>query len=346
MKAERLVQVCPEDKNAWKLYASALFNRGWHKKALPAFRKASELGEQEDPGFQTAHMQAAFMSGSRDEGNRLALKILEKKQWKAEETDYPLEALNRMTMHQKLQKEELKAFLDLYLTFLRHNGKSLRDIPDLMSPLYGLLRRQIEEKETSPESCRMILEATDEVIRLFPEAGQKARHYKYVLLNNTLYYDRKLTLEAWHILASVIANDDDADEGMIHYRTVDTQLSLLMEQETARKELVYVRKTYPELYAEFSDFFDELASGDTEKLQRRIRWEYDKLRRRYSGGLVAGKYETEEPEPPWSPDFLDGLFTPQAPVLRDKPKIGRNDPCPCGSGKKFKQCCIGKGIYD
>jgi len=23
-------------------------------------------------------------------------------------------------------------------------------------------------------------------------------------------------------------------------------------------------------------------------------------------------------------------------------KIGRNDPCPCGSGKKYKQCCLGK----
>lgn len=23
-------------------------------------------------------------------------------------------------------------------------------------------------------------------------------------------------------------------------------------------------------------------------------------------------------------------------------KIGRNDPCPCGSGKKFKKCCLGK----
>jgi hypothetical protein len=22
--------------------------------------------------------------------------------------------------------------------------------------------------------------------------------------------------------------------------------------------------------------------------------------------------------------------------------VGRNDPCPCGSGKKFKHCCIGK----
>ena len=34
------------------------------------------------------------------------------------------------------------------------------------------------------------------------------------------------------------------------------------------------------------------------------------------------------------------------PVKRTAPKVGRNDQCPCGSGKKFKQCCMGKGIYD
>ena len=28
----------------------------------------------------------------------------------------------------------------------------------------------------------------------------------------------------------------------------------------------------------------------------------------------------------------------QAPVRRDTPKLGRNDPCYCGSGKKFKKC--------
>lgn len=27
------------------------------------------------------------------------------------------------------------------------------------------------------------------------------------------------------------------------------------------------------------------------------------------------------------------------PVKREAPKAGRNDPCPCGSGKKFKKCC-------
>jgi preprotein translocase subunit SecA len=28
----------------------------------------------------------------------------------------------------------------------------------------------------------------------------------------------------------------------------------------------------------------------------------------------------------------------QETALRDGPKIGRNDPCPCGSGKKYKHC--------
>jgi preprotein translocase subunit SecA len=29
----------------------------------------------------------------------------------------------------------------------------------------------------------------------------------------------------------------------------------------------------------------------------------------------------------------------RAPVVRQGRKIGRNDPCPCGSGKKYKNCC-------
>jgi preprotein translocase subunit SecA len=29
----------------------------------------------------------------------------------------------------------------------------------------------------------------------------------------------------------------------------------------------------------------------------------------------------------------------QQPIQRTGPKVGRNDACPCGSGKKYKQCC-------
>jgi uncharacterized protein YecA (UPF0149 family) len=34
---------------------------------------------------------------------------------------------------------------------------------------------------------------------------------------------------------------------------------------------------------------------------------------------------------------------PQSPVTRITPKIGRNDPCVCGNGRKYKKCC-GKNV--
>jgi SEC-C motif domain protein len=36
--------------------------------------------------------------------------------------------------------------------------------------------------------------------------------------------------------------------------------------------------------------------------------------------------------------FAEGEVIPET-VVREGPKVGRNDPCPCGSGKKYKKCC-------
>lgn len=36
--------------------------------------------------------------------------------------------------------------------------------------------------------------------------------------------------------------------------------------------------------------------------------------------------------------YVDGTVHSQT-VHRDAPKVGRNEPCPCGSGKKYKKCC-------
>jgi preprotein translocase subunit SecA len=46
-----------------------------------------------------------------------------------------------------------------------------------------------------------------------------------------------------------------------------------------------------------------------------------------AGGLAAG-----EPEP------APAAMPQQQTVHRDAPKVGRNDPCPCGSGRKYKHC--------
>ena len=47
----------------------------------------------------------------------------------------------------------------------------------------------------------------------------------------------------------------------------------------------------------------------------------------YDEALVADAADAAEAKPP-----------KERPFVREMGKIGRNDPCPCGSGKKYKQC--------
>jgi SEC-C motif-containing protein len=74
-------------------------------------------------------------------------------------------------------------------------------------------------------------------------------------------------------------------------------------------------------------FAASYTEGDTEKCLRETsrfirqdgRWYYSPKRSRI---------EEKESQP-----------EPFKPFVRESPKIGRNDPCSCGSGKKFKKCC-------
>ena len=48
----------------------------------------------------------------------------------------------------------------------------------------------------------------------------------------------------------------------------------------------------------------------------------------------------EEPMSPESQPYSPPhAISPQSPSVKPQPKVGRNDPCPCGSGKKYKKCC-------
>ncbi len=55
----------------------------------------------------------------------------------------------------------------------------------------------------------------------------------------------------------------------------------------------------------------------------------------------TGFFDMDEPDPDFDPPYQ-----PAEPFERVYRKIGANEPCPCGSGKKFKKCCRGNGRYD
>ena len=51
-------------------------------------------------------------------------------------------------------------------------------------------------------------------------------------------------------------------------------------------------------------------------------------------GPLAGLDLGEEPEPPVT-----------SPIRKTGARVGRNDPCPCGSGKKYKRCHLEKDAH-
>lgn len=61
--------------------------------------------------------------------------------------------------------------------------------------------------------------------------------------------------------------------------------------------------------------------------------------------MVAAKadwlYELPQWEKIFTPEERKALYKEQkeSGTIRKEKKVGRNDPCPCGSGKKYKKCC-------
>jgi SEC-C motif domain protein len=75
--------------------------------------------------------------------------------------------------------------------------------------------------------------------------------------------------------------------------------------------------------AYFTENEEEKVLRETSKFQKIDgRWLYDEL-----------NSSVQKPQPKSQPAVKTG------PSVRDKPKVGRNSPCSCGSGKKFKKCC-------
>ncbi|MBP7417416.1 MAG: preprotein translocase subunit SecA [Xanthomonadales bacterium] len=77
---------------------------------------------------------------------------------------------------------------------------------------------------------------------------------------------------------------------------------------------------------------DEVAALEEQQQQRQQRAAMQ-FQHAEASGFAAEGAEPAEPAPSRAP-----LGGPSAPLVRDTPKVGRNDPCPCGSGKKYKQC--------
>jgi len=100
---------------------------------------------------------------------------------------------------------------------------------------------------------------------------------------------------------------------------------ILADPAAFRPQLLRIKEEYPHLYALHAAFFNEaMRTREPHKLLYRRMKALSK-----KGVAPAGFTEREELEE----------FAPPQTVRRTAPKVGRNELCPCGSGRKYKKCC-------
>ena len=82
--------------------------------------------------------------------------------------------------------------------------------------------------------------------------------------------------------------------------------------------------------------YDDVEKSFKEKDKRDKKEEIMTIAERYKHivSTWAGYKEDEEEEEEEYEEIDDNM-----PLIKS-PKVGRNDPCPCGSGKKYKKCCL------
>lgn len=105
------------------------------------------------------------------------------------------------------------------------------------------------------------------------------------------------------------------------------------------EEIDYIKETYPYTYADNAEFFKKVLrnpAGTAQKIEKKLRsYSFKKITKEEMRESLYRAYEWQLEKKKGPVHLTDGEDT----YRRIQPKIGRNDPCPCGSGKKYKKCC-------
>ena len=187
---------------------------------------------------------------------------------------------------------------------------ALRDISGAVFKLDG-----IESKFSNAEELR--LKIVEMVMGYYGKKREK--------LGEQLIVD----LGKWSILSSIDAKWRDHLYALDHLKS-----GIGLRAYAQRDPLVEYKK-------EAFGMFEDLLDGVDKQAVRQILslWPASKMQRQQGPAGKAVHPGLRAPVGNSRPGDGRNAEGRQQTVKRDEEKVGRNDPCPCGSGKKYKQCC-------
>lgn len=341
--AEALVKLEPQNQYFYRELAVSYMERGFTQKAYSACEKAYELGCR-DIDFILLYAEECGNYGGDGKGVDLLLEVLGRDiRWKKDDMPDLVEIVQGL----------------LYLEQQGGLGR-LEEISEEISKVWE--KYSIYMKEYVLDFSTALMAATDlgkvlwePVDRLWNQLVQMAdkeqreeiKQMRVLLEIARVRYDRRLGeviefCSEVYLLADAFGDYEGMTARDRKYAALDAKLCVLEEKEKVLPMLEILQKEYPLFYGKLGEIAALIHDEENyEENKKRLLKEYIRMTEMLEdgGGMYAQRY-------------MDNMFDPSVkvisngndgvPFVRQNAKIGRNDPCPCGSGKKYKQCCMKK----
>lgn len=336
VKAIRIFEVLVKEEPKNSAFAGKLamgyLNRGWQKKAIGKYKKALEL-DMDNISLWIDLSYCHFNSMDFNSARRVIEKGIQtsiKHNWDGTDLYFLSLQMDVMLRDYNKANKTLKKLIDFadkeeqtrsniawYLTNLSERARlSGNDefVELFISAASNLLPNDLEIKKTQEQIV--------EKLELDSMLNQLAEDERY----------SELLFEALECFAETC---DDPECANCTMGNLNYELGLVENMKSTKSQLIRLKKEYPKLYALKKEIFDGILSAKNEEGY------YSKHHKRIERAMkkFGGTYENDFNEP-WGgfDDDIDYSLDSE-PFRREEKKIGRNDPCPCGSGKKYKRCC-------
>jgi len=302
--------------------AEAYAMRGWHKKAVDQFRRALFLDEDNLSlwlGLIDCYLTANDMPKAQETVWE-AFAVSKQKGWDNLELYYHIIQLDifsedsqNLRQHleemksKALEKEEEKANVAWFLARLAKTS----------------FKMGFEEEAKETIEAAYALQPDEEEI----QNTKKEIDSKFRILAQLQKLEEDTSIDG--CLATMLQDEMDCcpEENCLDCNITRFigEMEIIAQLERLRRDVLRLKNAYPELYQMKKAFFDDVLNP---KKEDHLLTTYTKLYKKYQK-LCPERFESPDGEE----DFIS------QPYRRPEPKVGRNDPCPCGSGKKYKKCC-------
>lgn len=345
---QELVKEDPSNAGFAGHLSFSFLDRGWHKKAISAFKKAIKLDE-DNISFYLGLSDAYHNNNDLNLARNILEDAIERFKDSSEENTSVYYNLIQMDVMVN-DKERMINHLDA-LTKLAEINEDIKDntawtLAQLAKCLLSIFR--IEESEEIIKRALLLSPGNADILEIqqdISNVGSIRSSFDLLKIDSRIDDNLKYLIEM-EVYSDQVSNIDMMTKDA---RMSIVELRILENFDFFRNQIILLKTAYSDLYKVKREFFESALNTSKRRpmLKKRKAEEqkYNALMSMFNANSSFDEDdddEDNEDEYYYSDDeeaYDEEFYKTEEPFVREEAKIGRNDPCPCGSGKKYKKCC-------